>query len=183
MAVIRAAILAGGASSRMGSAKAGVSVGGATMLDLVTAALEGFDVAIVGGDGPDRVSDLPGTGPLRGIAAALRADADAVFVTAVDQPWLRPATVARLCDRFAGTPVVPRHDGVPQVTCAVYPTGLAERAAALALEGAPIKALLEVDDHVLVEDWHEWGEDGRSWFSVDTPRDLAIGLERYGTPG
>jgi hypothetical protein len=26
------------------------------------------------------------------------------------------------------------------------------------------------------------GEDGRSWFSVNTPEDLAEGLGRYGTP-
>ena len=31
--------------------------------------------------------------------------------------------------------------------------------------------------------WREWGEDGRSWFSVDTPQALAEGLLRYGAPG
>ena len=25
--------------------------------------------------------------------------------------------------------------------------------------------------------WRSWGEDGRSWFSVDRPEDIEIGLE------
>ena len=29
------------------------------------------------------------------------------------------------------------------------------------------------------EEWRSWGEDGRSWFSVDTPEALQLGLSRY----
>ena len=31
--------------------------------------------------------------------------------------------------------------------------------------------------------WQAWGEDGRSWFSVDAPQDLTVGTERFGLPG
>ena len=38
-------------------------------------------------------------------------------------------------------------------------------------------------DEVSHDTWTDWGEDGRSWFSVDERQDIARGLERYGPPG
>jgi hypothetical protein len=32
---------------------------------------------------------------------------------------------------------------------------------------------------VTPDTWVSWGEDGRSWFSVDTTEDLAVGLRRF----
>jgi hypothetical protein len=32
---------------------------------------------------------------------------------------------------------------------------------------------------VTPETWVPWGEDGRSWFSVDTPEALAEGIRRF----
>ena len=37
-------------------------------------------------------------------------------------------------------------------------------------------------DEVAPQTWMDWGEDGRSWFSVDEPRRITLGLERFGPP-
>ena len=78
------AVLAGGASSRMGADKAFIAVGGVPMVLRAVTALRaaGADpVAVVGGDGPrlqglglSYISDrYPGEGPLGGIITALGA--------------------------------------------------------------------------------------------------------------
>jgi hypothetical protein len=80
--------------------------------------------------------------------------------------------------------VVPIDGGIPQVTCAFYPASWAEPAAALLEAGRPAQALLDDLPRRLVEqpEWSAWGEDGRSWFSVDTPAALTEGLSRFGAP-
>ncbi len=112
------AVLAGGASRRMGTDKAFVEVDGVPMGQRVARALEdgGCDpVSFVGGDAvllarlgrpvhPDR---YPGEGPLGGVLSALATlapagveadDAAAVVVAACDLPLLDGPTVARLLD-------------------------------------------------------------------------------------
>jgi molybdopterin-guanine dinucleotide biosynthesis protein A len=157
------------------------------MVEHVLAALDGYRVSTVGAgwNGVPHLDDAAGSGPLAGIAAALSIDADAVFVTAVDHPWLRAETVQRLAERFTGSPVVPYADDRRQVLCCIYPTELVRKAARLAVEGAAIQALLD-DLTVDVIDstvWKSWGEDGRSWFSVDSPDLLIRGLATFGEPG
>ena len=98
---------------------------------------------------------------------------------AVDQPWVRTATLAKLAS--IGETVVPVHDEIRQVTCAVYYPVLAESVdQAGSLQGLmDLSPPLEVTEPV----WRSWGEDGRSWFSVDRPEDIEIGLDRFGRPG
>ncbi len=98
------AVLAGGASRRMGTDKAFVEVDGLTLLQRVTAALHdagAASVVVVGGDAA-RVNDLglahvedgwPSQGPLGGIITALRStSAETVAVLSCD--LTRPSAVA-----------------------------------------------------------------------------------------
>lgn len=124
-------------------------------------------------------------GPLAGIATALaRTTSDRVLLVAVDQPFLRTETLRSLAATESELPVVPvDSEGTRQVTCAVYPVSIAEAAADEASAGGSIQTLL---DRVSFEPvspklWQQWGEDGRSWFSIDDEEALEAGLARYGT--
>ncbi|HEY6629653.1 MAG TPA: molybdenum cofactor guanylyltransferase [Acidimicrobiia bacterium] len=182
------AILAGGRSSRMGMDKAEVEVDGQTMLQRVASALQAFlpHVVLLGADRegmecwPD---DLPARGPLGGIASALsRMEDDHLLVVAVDQPFVRTETLARLGDLKSEMTVVPVDAlGVRQVTCAVYPKSIAEVAMEEAQAEGSMQSLLDRVSFQAVtpETWASWGEDGRSWFSVDTPASLEEGIRRF----
>jgi len=182
------AILNGGKSTRMGRDKANVAVGDKTMLEMVSEALSSVvgQVVLLGGDRfnwvcwPDAVH---AGGPLAGVATALsRAGADRVLVVAVDQPFVRPETLGALLAIESDLPVVPVDaTGSRQVTCSVYPTSIAEAAVDEAINGGSIQTLLDRVSFrpVAVDEWEAWGEDGRSWFSVDTDDDLATGVSRY----
>ena len=178
-------VLAGGAGKRMGQDKAEVVVADRPMISWVIGALESVvDRVIVSGrtgawNGHSGLADPEGmAGPLAGLAAGLQLG-EPVLLVAVDQPWLRSATLTKLAS--IGETVVPVHDEFRQVTCAVYyPVMLESVYQAGSLQGLmDLAPPLEVTEPV----WRSWGEDGRSWFSVDRVEDLATGLERYGLPG
>jgi molybdopterin-guanine dinucleotide biosynthesis protein A len=173
----------------MGQDKAFVMVDDHTMLERVALAI---------GQVTDRVvvlgADRPGWecwpdavhvgGPLAGIATALaRSDRAQVLAVAVDHPFVSPVTLGCLLEKGNGLPVVPVDDhGVRQVTCALYPKSIADLAVEEAGASGSIQSLLDRVYFVAVPpgDWGAWGEDGRSWFSVDSPELLAIGLANYG---
>lgn len=117
-------------------------------------------------------------GPLAGLAAGLRLG-EPVLLVAVDQPWVRTTTLAKLAS--ISETVVPVHDEIRQVTCAVYYPVLAESVE----QAGSLQGLLDLVPPLEVTEpvWRSWGEDGRSWFSVDRPEDIEIGLEKYGRPG
>lgn len=109
MEPIAGAVLAGGASRRMGRTKALVDVGGVPMAQRVASALAAggcSDIAIVGGstaelaalDVPVVADDAPGEGPLGGVITALHhfTAASHVLVAACDLPLLDAATVQKL---------------------------------------------------------------------------------------
>jgi len=78
--------------------------------------------------------------------------------------------------------VVPVDDvGVRQVTCAVYPKAIADAAIEEAEADGSIQSLLDrvSFEAVIPEIWVLWGEDGRSWFSVDTHAALEEGIRRF----
>ena len=143
------AVLAGGASSRMGADKAFIEVGGAPMVVRAAAALRAAGAApalVVGGArarldalGLEVVEDrCPGEGPLGGVVSALEAlDArggalDAVVTLPCDLVAPDPAAVRRVMEGLAtaadGPPAgsqeadlaVPVGGGVPQWTHAVW---------------------------------------------------------------
>jgi molybdopterin-guanine dinucleotide biosynthesis protein A len=188
-------ILAGGEASRMGRDKALAKVAGQSMVEWVAGALRSVtpDVVVLGRSGTlaglecfpdDRAARR---GPMAGLATALRLGMGRpALLVAVDQPWLRVETLTALVE-LAGPlhAVVPIAGGARQVTCAVYPGSWEERAAAEDADDGSIQSLLDsLLFHPIEEsEWQSWGEDGRSWFSVDTDEDLAEGLGRYGPPG
>ncbi|MDE0231673.1 MAG: molybdenum cofactor guanylyltransferase [bacterium] len=183
-------ILAGGRSRRMGRDKAMTLLDGRTLLDWVSAALSLVvsEVIVVGREEAGSLRAIPdalpgGRGPSAGIVTGLRAAGGGpIVVLGVDQPWVRPATLAALLG-VRPQPAIPM-DGQYQVTCATYPAKSLCLLTAIARDQRslqPQAPLLE-GTVVLPERWRSWGEDGRSWFSVDSPDDLQEGLRRYGVP-
>ena len=192
--MILGGILAGGASSRMGTDKALVEVADRPMVEWVAEALAAVTdrVVIVGRSRLDGFEVIPdpvkgSVGPLAGVVAALAEAASTgrsgVLVVAVDQPFVRPATLRRLVGLFEDEAVVPVADGIRQVTCAVYPAAWHPAALAELEAGGSIQSLLDRMNHRLVSaaEWAEWGEEGASWFSVDDADALAAGRERFGS--
>ena len=183
------AVLAGGESRRMGRDKAGVEIKGESFLEKVAAALaEATDHVVVLGmerEGYESWPDqTPGSGPLTGIATALsRMTEDRALVVAVDNVFVRLDTLRRLGEIVSDLPVVPvDRDGVRQVTCAVYPGQIAGPAREEAEMGGSVQTLLDRVSFqpVTPDEWETWGEDGRSWFSADTPQALEEGRVRFG---
>lgn len=186
-------LLAGGASSRMGTDKALVELSGQPMSAWVLRALSTVcgDVLVAGR--PDGLGGVRGVadtmtgrrGPLGGLVAALETESAPVLVVATDQPWVRAETLRHLVDLAGDLPVVPvAHDGSRQTTCAVYPPGILSVALDELLAGGSIQSVLDRTAFVPVEEelWRSWGEDGRSWFGVDTAEALVDGLARFGPP-
>jgi molybdenum cofactor guanylyltransferase len=186
--MVAAAVLAGGASRRMGRDKATLAVGGVELASvaLAAAARVADPVVLVAPEGhPARrlvaapVTD-PGLGPLAAVAAALEAlDAEHVLVLAGDHPGLRVELLAHLVGLAAGAEAVACRRG-PRLEplVAVY-----RRAPALAL--ARERLADEAGDHSLtgllaglrtlvVEEsrWRALDPDGRSFVDLDDPADL-----------
>ncbi|HYT25980.1 MAG TPA: NTP transferase domain-containing protein [Actinomycetota bacterium] len=200
---VAGAVLAGGASRRMGRDKATLPVGGTALARLALAAVAAVadPVALVAPAGHPaatlaapslRVAD-PGRGPLAALAATLRAlDAEHVLVVAGDHPGLRVELLRRLAAERAGAAAVAcrRATGVEPLV-AVY-----ERAPALALAEARVAAgadrslrglLAALGARVLDEaEWRPLDPDGSSFVDLDDPGDLAAwesGRWRRSAPG
>jgi molybdopterin-guanine dinucleotide biosynthesis protein A len=186
-------VLAGGRARRMGVDKAVLEIGGRPMIGHVLDALADAGLpAIVAG--PPRpgiearfVADPPGrTGPVAGLAAIAAAfPAAIVALVGCDQPFLRPTTILRLLE-VEGEIVVPvNHRRQP--LCAVYAPSVAGLVDAVSREddGAPpLARLLDRAGTVEVHPtkWRSWGEDGRSWLSIDDPRTLAAARVSWPEP-
>ena len=128
--VFAGAVLAGGASRRMGHDKAATPVRGLPLAAVAAQALRaaGADpVLAVGGDGGATVGsvtttvpdDHPGAGPLGGVLTALRhARAEVVVVLACDLPWAGAEAVRRVVAALAGAATAdwaaPELEGSPQ---------------------------------------------------------------------
>lgn len=179
------AILTGGQSRRMGTDKAIVELNGVPMVRWVASALEEAGLEVVTFGGPERlegyaaIPDPPDMhGPLAGLMSALEyADHRPVFAAAVDQPLIRSETVERLVAIHTHDAVIPTADDFPQVTCGLYRATClpAMREIMKVNPDASIRDLLNYASvrYVEADEWTEWGEDGRSWLSVDTPEHLA----------
>jgi molybdopterin-guanine dinucleotide biosynthesis protein A len=176
-------VLAGGAGTRMGRDKAEVAVADRPMISWVVDALASVAERVLvsgraGWNGHEGLPDAEGVaGPLAGLAAGLRLG-EPVLLVAVDQPWVRSATLAKLAT--VGETAVPVHAEIRQVTCAVYYPEVLETIG----QAGSLQGLMDIDPPLEITEpvWRTWGEDGRSWFSVDRPEDVATGLDRFGTP-
>jgi molybdenum cofactor guanylyltransferase len=148
MASAGGVVLAGGRSSRMGTAKAALEWHGSTLLHRtvgIVARATGGPVVVVRARGQELprlpagtlVVDDPreGRGPVQGIAAGLTAlsgRADVAFISSTDLPFLHPAFVRRLLGALAGSDgtdvIVPVARGYQQPLAAAYRVSLAEAA-------------------------------------------------------
>lgn len=177
----------------MGRDKLPLTVGGASLLDRVLAALAHAceELLVVGAPeylfesptGVRRVEDLrPGSGgPLFGIESALaHARHRRVFVAAGDMPFLSGALAGHLLGLLDdGCPaVVPSSGGREHPLCAAYDSRLVLPPLSAALDegeraARPFLSGLEGVRYVGDGELSRFGEPGRLLTNVNTPEDLA----------
>jgi molybdopterin-guanine dinucleotide biosynthesis protein A len=184
-----AAVLAGGASRRMGRDKATMPVDGVELAAsvLAAAARVAAPVVLVAPEGHParrlaaRVVADPAQGPLAALAAAFEAlDAAEVLVLAGDHPGLRVELLAHLVALAPrGEAVACRRGPRLEPLVAVYRRAPALAAARARLAGtgpgASLLGLLAELRTVVVEEpeWRALDPDGRSFVDLDDPDDLA----------
>jgi molybdopterin-guanine dinucleotide biosynthesis protein A len=177
------AVLAGGASRRMGVPKSLARLGGRPLLErpLAAAAAAGLDAVVVAkADTP-----LPPLGvevwlepaaprhPLTGLVAALARSGRAVIAVAGDQPWVSAALLERLAVADPSAQAVAlRVAGELEPLPARYgPGALGPLRAALAAEAPLRRALAALGPHEIRAD--DLGDPRRLVASVNTPEALA----------
>jgi len=182
-------VLAGGASRRMGEDKATVVVGGAPMARWVTRAVTAVCTrsAVVGRtgslEGLEAIPDHgdPRLGPLSGLVTALSTFRAPILLVGVDQPLVKQATLTELAKLAVAGETAVCFDEVEQVTCAAYQPDLLEPARSHLEGGGSIRTMLASHPHTRIEEpeWRTWGEDGRSWFSMDSQSDIVDAERRF----
>jgi molybdopterin-guanine dinucleotide biosynthesis protein A len=186
IATISAAILAGGASSRMGSDKAFAKIGGVAAATRIAHLLGDLfeEVLLVGGEPPReargrRVADLEGpTCALRGLRSALEAAAgERVLVVATDLPLVTPALLLALVAWPEADAVVPRTGGGRHPLCALYRLDAVLPVARSRLATGELKLsdLLDALDTRYLDgrDLERVDPEGIALTNVNTPDDLA----------
>jgi molybdopterin-guanine dinucleotide biosynthesis protein A len=173
-------LLAGGKSSRMGTDKALLQLGGRSLVERGLETLRAMCAAILSNNPelqrfgrviPDAV---PGCGPLGGIVAALESsEFEWNLILAVDVPFLPVAALKMLLFAAAtsqSVAVIPEVDGQPQPLCALY-----ARAAAPVLRQEleaghwKVTAAIRAAGEVTFAPFHQ-----AEWFrNLNTPEDFA----------
>ena len=184
-------ILVGGRSSRMGSDKATLRLGGVTLAERLTAiageAFPGAPVTLVAA-GPEQFSDLPvvidvypDRGPLGGLHTALtHAKTEWIFLAGCDLPFITAGLISRLCNLRTNETdaVVPvQSDGIVQPLCALYRVDPCLKKAHEMLEKTETPSLRDFLDEIST---HRVGFDeisdlpgSESFFlNINTPADL-----------
>jgi molybdopterin-guanine dinucleotide biosynthesis protein A len=169
----------------MGRDKALVTLQDRPLVAHVAAALKTVTphVIVVGRDSPIAgLATVPDTttgrrGPVAGLETGLiHAQGAGVLLVGTDQPFVRVNTLRALLEFSGGDAVVPVHGGIQQTTCALYrDTCLPAARAVLEAGGGSLRQVVSQVATTFVEEatWRRWGEDGLSWFSIDTEADLA----------
>lgn len=187
---VAAAIIAGGAASRVGGlAKPFLEVGGRTIAQRQLAVLRPlFPRTVVVANEPDRWRELGvdqivpdrvrGAGPLAAIEVALAcASGGDVVCVAGDLPFLSPALLLALRDRPSDAPaLVPRPSGRAEPLCARYGASMMPLVSArLAERRLALHAVLKEVDVAWLDDSELAGldPDGATFFNVNTLEDLA----------
>ncbi|MEP6767263.1 MAG: molybdenum cofactor guanylyltransferase [Acidobacteriota bacterium] len=181
---VPAAVLAGGASRRMGRPKAALPYGPGTLLEHQTSRLfELFDEVwvVAKGEPPaplgvarlllDRTPDLAA---IHGVVRALEECEDAVFVLGVDLPLVAPAVIRGIVERgrtSAAPAVLPESDGELQPLAALWTRRVLEAARQNVLRGELSLARLATgsDAAILREaEWRALDPSGNSFANVNT---------------
>jgi molybdopterin-guanine dinucleotide biosynthesis protein A len=186
LATISAALLTGGASSRMGRDKAHLEIDGVPFASRISHLLAALfeDVLIVGGRPPAtacgrRVADPEGPQcALRGVASALAAaSCERVLVVATDLPLLSADVLLALVAWPEADAVVPRTASGLQPLCALYRREpvLAVARARLADGRLALRGLLDAIEIATLEeaDLARADPEGTALLNVNTPEDLA----------
>lgn len=188
---VAAFILAGGKSTRMGTDKAFVTLGGRTLLTraLDVARSVTSDVHVVGDAAkfasfaPVIEDIFPGCGPLGGIHAALRASQSELnVILAVDLPFVSPALLQYLIDRArkstAEVTVARAHTGW-QPLCAIYRRAFAGAAEKALRSGQyKIDALFDQRTQAITEEeLNTAGFSPRIFRNLNTPEELSAAKE------
>jgi molybdenum cofactor guanylyltransferase len=198
-------VLAGGRSTRMGTAKADLEWHGSTLLYRAAAvagrAVDG-PVVVVAAPGQD-LPDLPagvtvvedpveGLGPMQGLAAGLAAvgdRAEAAFVCSTDLPFLHPAYIRRVLRALADDVdvVLPVARGFRQPLAAAYRTRIAGLVSDLLAQGNDRPGMIfkhcavtQLDDDALLADAALAKADPglESVVNVNTPEDYRAARDR-----
>lgn len=164
-------MLTGGRSSRLGQSKADLF-----LRRIVAAASPVFsDVIAVQKHGEASITTIldethSGEGPVFGVIRALEHAGGRCFILATDYPLLTTEALRDLRDVFQkcdASLFVPVWQGIPQVLCAGYSSGLLPVIRQRVLDGKlDLRGLLEVTDAVTME------VSGDMWLNVNTPADL-----------
>ncbi len=195
-------VLAGGASSRMGSPKALLPFEGETLLERVVRRVSGLssDIVVVTGEhvvlpalAPGVrviVDEIPLQGPLAGILYGLRAArTDLCFVCSCDLPFLSPRLICALVELAAGfDAVVPRWERHLQPLLAVYRRRLLPIFEELLAAGrlGPAFILEHINGReVTSEEIERLEPGGASFFDIDTPEsyEKALHMAQAGRVG
>jgi molybdenum cofactor guanylyltransferase len=193
-------ILAGGQSSRMGRDKAMLEIDGVTVLDRTIALMRSVRIepAVVGAAREFAraatataaaviVDERPGTGPLGGIASALRASQlPWNLVVACDLPYLTREWLEFLLARglrSTADAVVPMNEGGPEPLCAVYAKS-AEAPLVKAFESG-VRGVIQGLTHIRVEylelrEWKGFDSEGLLFKNMNAPADYAKAQQRLG---
>jgi molybdopterin-guanine dinucleotide biosynthesis protein A len=189
IANVTIAIQAGGRSSRMGRDKGLVLLAGKPLVAHVMTRVEGLaDDLLLTTNTPEPYAEfglrmasdaLPGAGALPGLWTALEAArGEFVLVVACDMPFLNRDLLAYQLEMAAQMDVVvPRWEGHYQTMHAVYrrSTCLAAVEAALASGEKRMISFYDAVDvlEINAETVQQFDPDGRTFFNVNTPDDLA----------
>jgi molybdopterin-guanine dinucleotide biosynthesis protein A len=189
-----AAVLAGGASRRMGRPKAALPYGATTLLEFQTTRLAALfeEVLVVAKErpafpvGPARIvtDAAPEHAAIHGLVRALAEARDRIFVLAVDLPAVTPALLAAIARRALASEaaaVLPRADGRLQPLAGVWRRAAANEASRriargdLSLHGLAEAVGAEVFDEA---DWSAIDPSGTAFTNLNTLEDWAALRER-----
>jgi len=188
-----AAVLAGGASRRMGRPKAALPYGGATLLEFQTRRLAELfaEVFVVVKEepafpvGPARVlyDRVPQRAAIFGLVRAIEETDDRVFVLGVDLPGVSPALIRLIAARGGATQasaLVPRADGRLQPLAAVWRRSALDAARGTILSGRlALQRLAEECGAEILEEaeWRSAACEG-AFANLNTLEDYAAHRER-----
>jgi molybdenum cofactor guanylyltransferase len=189
-----AAVLAGGASRRMGRAKAALPYGAGTLLEFQVARLSALfeEVLVVVKSAPPSpigsarlvLDRMPEHAAIHGLARALEEARDRIFVLAVDVPAIPPALIRALAERSLASDaaaVVPEADGRLQPLAAVWRRRVLPAVERRLAAGAPSLQELSRDvgaEIVTEAEWRAVDSSGNAFANLNTLEEYAAMRER-----
>ena len=179
-------ILAGGQGTRLGREKTGLRLGRETLLERAVRRVRPLFSRVLVSVAGDTALDLPGVAvvadaypgrsALVGLASGLKAAGEAVFVLAVDMPFLNPDLIRYMADLAPGGDAV-----VPRVKDYLEPLHAVYQPRCLAF----MEELIRAGEHQIFQFYHRvnirWVEEdelrrldpeGLAFFNINTPDDL-----------